>query len=205
MKLKKLVERQLVQLESLIFQHHKALQITSNEMMVLFALIDISKKRNTFTMQAISKRVSLVHQDLGMIIDGLIDKSYVFTYLDETTQTKAKELFHLDGLYSKLEEMMDAQEEQKSKPSDYQLKTIIQLLESYLKRLLTSKELQELRHFMDTQRVSTDVIIDSIHQLRERASIKNIEKMVILSKNIPKVVVDEKVDKALDHLYKTIK
>jgi DNA replication protein DnaD len=204
MKLKKMVERQLVQLESLIFQHHKALQITSNEMMVLFALIDISKKRNTFTMQAISKRVSLVHQDLGMIIDGLIDKSYVLTYLDETTQTKAKELFHLDGLYSKLEEMMDAQEEQKSKPSDY-LKTIIQLLESYLKRLLTSKELQELRHFMDTQRVSTDVIIDSIHQLRERASIKNIEKMVILSKNIPKVVVDEKVDKALDHLYKTIK
>lgn len=199
-----MVERQLVQLESLIFQHHKALQITSNEMMVLFALIDISKKRNTFTMQAISKRVSLVHQDLGMIIDGLIDKSYVLTYLDETTQTKAKELFHLDGLYSKLEEMMDAQEEQKSKPSDY-LKTIIQLLESYLKRLLTSKELQELRHFMDTQRVSTDVIIDSIHQLRERASIKNIEKMVILSKNIPKVVVDEKVDKALDHLYKTIK
>lgn len=199
-----MVERQLVQLESLIFQHHKALKITSNEMMVLFALIDISKKRNTFTMQAISKRVSLVHQDLGMIIDGLIDKSYVLTYLDETTQTKAKELFHLDGLYSKLEEMMDAQEEQKSKPSDY-LKTIIQLLESYLKRLLTSKELQELRHFMDTQRVSTDVIIDSIHQLRERASIKNIEKMVILSKNIPKVVVDEKVDKALDHLYKTIK
>jgi DNA replication protein DnaD len=204
MKLKKMVERQLVQPESLIFQHHKALKITSNEMMVLFALIDISKKRNTFTMQAISKRVSLVNQDLGMIIDGLIDKSYVLTYLDETTQTKAKELFHLDGLYSKLEEMMDAQEEQKSKPSDY-LKTIIQLLESYLKRLLTSKELQELRHFMDTQRVSTDVIIDSIHQLRERASIKNIEKMVILSKNIPKVVVDEKVDKALDHLYKTIK
>jgi hypothetical protein len=58
---------------------------------------------------------------------------------------------------------------------------------------------------MDTRRVSTDVIIDSIHQLKERVSIKNIEKMVILSKNIPKVVVDEKVDKALDHLYKSIK
>lgn len=79
-----MIERQFVQPESLIFQHHKALQITSDEMMVLFALIDISKKRNTFTMQAISKRVSLVHQDLGMIIDRLIDKSYVFTYLDET-------------------------------------------------------------------------------------------------------------------------
>jgi DNA replication protein DnaD len=205
MKLKKMIERQFVQPESLIFQHHKALQITSDEMMVLFALIDISKKRNTFTMQAISKRVSLVHQDLGMIIDGLIDKSYVFTYLDETTQTKAKDLFHLYGLYSKLEELIDTQDEHKSKPSDDQLKTIIQLLEFYLKRLLTSKELQEIRHFMDTQRVSTDMIIDSIHQLKERATIKNIEKMVILSKNIPKVVVDEKVDQALDHLFKAIK
>jgi hypothetical protein len=58
---------------------------------------------------------------------------------------------------------------------------------------------------MDTQHVSSDVIIDSIHQLKDRASVKNIEKMVILSKNIPKVVVDEKIDKALDHLYKAIK
>jgi hypothetical protein len=58
---------------------------------------------------------------------------------------------------------------------------------------------------MDTQRVSTDMIIDSINQLKERATIKNIEKMVILSKNIPKVVVDEKVDQALDHLFKAIK
>jgi DNA replication protein DnaD len=205
MKLKTLVERQLIQLESTIFQHHKALQITSDEMMVLFALIDISKKRNAFTMQSISKRVSLVQQDLGMVIDKLIEKSYVFTYIDESTQTKAKELFHLDGLYSKLETILNAQEEQKSKASDDQLKTIIQLLESYLKRLLTSKELQDLRYFMDTQHVSSDVIIDSIHQLKDRASVKNIEKMVILSKNIPKVVVDEKIDKALDHLYKAIK
>jgi predicted transcriptional regulator len=141
MKLKKMIERQFVQPESLIFQHHKALQITSDEMMVLFALIDISKKRNTFTMQAISKRVSLVHQDLGMIIDGLIDKSYVFTYLDETTQTKAKELFHLDGLYSKLEELIDTQDEHKSKPSDDQLKTIIQLLEFYFKKITYFKRI----------------------------------------------------------------
>lgn len=205
MKLKKLFETQAIVFEPLIYANHKELDITSDEMMVIFGLLDIYKKRNSFSLSALQKRITIVQKDLGSIIDALIKKSYVHTYLDEHAHSKAKELFHLDGLFSKLEHLIDTKELIKTKSNDDGLKKIIILLEQKLNRLLTSKELQTLRHLIDTHQVSLDSLTDIIEQLNDRVSIKNIEKMMMISKNMPKVVVDEKIDKALDDLYKAMK
>lgn len=205
MKLKKLFETQAIVFEPLIYANHKELDITSDEMMVIFGLLDIYKKRNSFSLSALQKRITIVQKDLGSIIDALIKKSYVHTYLDEHAHAKAKELFHLDGLFSKLEHLIDTKELIKTKSNDDGLKKIIILLEQKLNRLLTSKELQTLRHLIDTHQVSLDSLTDIIEQLNDRVSIKNIEKMMMISKNMPKVVVDEKIDKALDDLYKAMK
>ena len=205
MKLKKLFETQAIVFEPLIYANHKELDITSDEMMVIFGLLDIYKKRNSFSLSALQKRITIVQKDLGSIIDALIKKSYLHTYLDEHAHSKAKELFHLDGLFSKLEHLIDTKELIKTKSNDDGLKKIIILLEQKLNRLLTSKELQTLRHLIDTHQVSLDSLTDIIEQLNDRVSIKNIEKMMMISKNMPKVVVDEKIDKALDDLYKAMK
>ena len=205
MKLKKLFETQAIVFEPLIYANHKELDITSDEMMVIFGLLDIYKKRNSFSLSALQKRITIVQKDLGSIIDALIKKSYLHTYLDEHAHSKAKELFHLDGLFSKLEHLIDTKELIKTKSNDDGLKKIIILLEQKLNRLLTSKELQTLRYLIDTHQVSLESLADIIEQLNDRVSIKNIEKMMMISKNMPKVVVDEKIDKALDDLYKAMK
>lgn len=205
MKLKKLFETQSIVLEPLIYIHHKELEITSDEMMVIFGLLDILKKRNSFSLSTLSKRITLVNRDLGSVIDGLINKSFLFTYVDDQTQTKAKELFHLDGLFSKLEVLIDQKEVLKSKINEDALKNLILLMEEKMNRLMTSKELQTLRHLMDTHQTSIDTIIRMIEQLQDRTSVYQIEKMILIEKHMPKVVVDEKVDQALDDLYKAMK
>lgn len=206
MKLKKLFETQSIVFEQLIYLNHKELDITSDEMMVIFGLLDIYKKRNSFSLSALQKRITIVQKDLGAIIDALITKTYLHTYLDDQAQSKAKELFHLDGLFSKLEQLIDKKELiPKTKPNDEGLKKVIVLLEQKLNRLLTSNELQTLRLLIETHQISLESLNDIIEQLNDRASIKNIEKMMMISKNMPKVVVDEKVDKALDDLYKAMK
>jgi hypothetical protein len=205
MKLKKLFESQSIVFEQLIYVHHKELDLTSDEMMVIFGLLDIYKKRNSFSLSALQKRITIVQKDLGAIIDALITKTYLHTYLDDQAQSKAKELFHLDGLFSKLEYLIDTKELIKSKPNDEGLKKVIVLLEQKLNRLLTSTELQTLRLLIETHQVTLESLSDIIEQLNDRVSLKNIEKMILITKNMPKVVVDEKVDQALDDLYKAMK
>jgi hypothetical protein len=205
MKLKKLFESQSIVFEQLIYVHHKELDLTSDEMMVIFGLLDIYKKRNSFSLSALQKRITIVQKDLGAIIDALITKTYLHTYLDDQAQSKAKELFHLDGLFSKLEYLIDTKELIKSKPNDEGLKKVIVLLEQKLNRLLTSTELQTLRLLIETHQVTLESLNDIIEQLNDRVSLKNIEKMILITKNMPKVVVDEKVDQALDDLYKAMK
>lgn len=205
MKLKKLFESQSIVFEQLIYVHHKELDLTSDEMMVIFGLLDIYKKRNSFSLSALQKRITIVQKDLGAIIDALITKTYLHTYLDDQAQSKAKELFHLDGLFSKLEYLIDTKELIKSKPNDEGLKKVIVLLEQKLNRLLTSTELQTLRLLIETHQVTLESLSDIIEQLNDRVSLKNIEKMIMITKNMPKVVVDEKVDQALDNLYKAMK
>jgi hypothetical protein len=205
MKLKKLFESQSIVFEQLIYVHHKELDLTSDEMMVIFGLLDIYKKRNSFSLSALQKRITIVQKDIGAIIDALITKTYLHTYLDDQAQSKAKELFHLDGLFSKLEYLIDTKELIKSKPNDEGLKKVIVLLEQKLNRLLTSTELQTLRLLIETHQVTLESLNDIIEQLNDRVSLKNIEKMILITKNMPKVVVDEKVDQALDDLYKAMK
>lgn len=48
MKLKKLFETQAIVFEPLIYANHKELDITSDEMMVIFGLLDIYKKEILF-------------------------------------------------------------------------------------------------------------------------------------------------------------
>jgi hypothetical protein len=167
--------------------------------------LDIYKKRNSFSLSALQKRITIVQKDLGAIIDSLITKTYLHTYLDDQAQSKAKELFHLEGLFSKLEQLIDTKERVQMKPNDDGLKKVIVLLEQKLNRLLSSTELQTLRHLLETHQVTLESVIEIIEQLNDRVSIKNIEKMMMISKNMPKVVVDEKIDKALDDLYKAMK
>jgi len=205
MKFKKLFELQLIVLEQLIYSHHKELDITSDEMMVMFGLLDLLKKRNVFSLSALNKRIT-IHQDLGILIDSLIHKGYLSTYLEDHPQGKSKELFHLDGLFSKLEIFIEQKDlSNKLKPTNEGLKKVIVITEQKMNRLMTSKELQELRHLMDTHQVTIEELLSTLEQLQEVDSISQIEKMVMIAKKMPNIVIDEKVEKALDDLYKAMK
>ena len=205
MKFKKLFELQLIVLEQLIYSHHKELDITSDEMMVMFGLLDLLKKRNVFSLSALNKRIT-IHQDLGILIDSLIHKGYLSTYLEDHPQGKSKELFHLDGLFSKLEIFIEQKDlSNKLKLTNEGLKKVIVITEQKMNRLMTSKELQELRHLMDTHQVTIEELLSTLEQLQEVDSISQIEKMVMIAKKMPNIVIDEKVEKALDDLYKAMK
>lgn len=205
MKLKQLFDLQYIVIEQLIYNHHKELDITSDEMMVMFGLLDILKKRNVFSLSALNKRIT-IHQDLGTLIDSLIHKGYLSTYLEDHPQGKSKELFHLDGLFSKLETFIELKDvSNKLKPTHDGLKKVIVLTEQKMNRFMTSKELEELRHLIDTHQVTIEELLSTLEQLQEVDSIRQIEKMVMIAKKMPNIVIDEKVEKALDDLYKAMK
>jgi len=193
------------QIEPLLFKIHKDLGLSSHELTVLMALIQIYRKKEVFSLNVLSKRVDFSKNDLGVYVDNLMNKGFLMIYLKESKDNKTKEGFHLDDMFSKIETFILNQAKINKKENNSHLKSIIIKIESYLNRMLKPSELEQLRELFDVEGFTFNDIDQVIEQLKEQVSIKKIQRLLVIQSKLPKHPIDDETDKALESLYKAIK
>jgi hypothetical protein len=87
----------------------------------------------------------------------------------------------------------------------HDIQKLVILLEQYLNRSVLSKELQQLRYFIEEESYDIKMIEDAIHTLKDKVTMFKLERMLSIQHKLPKQEVDEKTDRALDALFRSIK
>ena len=193
------------QIEPLLFKIHKELGLSSHELTVLIALIQIYRKKEIFSLNALSKRIDFSKNDLGIYVDNLMNKGFLTIYLKESKNNKTKEGFHLDDMFSKIETLILNQTKINKKDNRNDLKKSIIKIETYLNRMLKPSELEQLRELFDVEGFTFSDIDQVTEQLKEQVSIKKIQRLLVIQSRLPKQPIDAETDKALENLYKAIK
>ena len=128
-------------------QEYKRLKITMQEMNVLLALFSIYKKRKSFSINAISRRVEYNQNEIGSCVESLMNKGFV-TIVLERKDEKEREVFELDPTFQKIEELYEQDESDKLKTlHENSISQTIKLFEQGLGRMLRSHELENIRIF----------------------------------------------------------
>jgi DNA replication protein len=202
--LKKLYEDYDLAIERILIKEYKRLKITMQEMSVLLALFSIYKKRKSFSINAISRRVEFTQNEIGSCVEGLMNKGFL-TIVLEHKDGKEREVFELDPTFQKIEDLYEQDEIDKLKVlHESSISQSIKLLEQGLGRVLMSYELENVRRWYDEKKYSHERIIEAIKSSKDKVSIKYVERL--LTQVIPEQVeIDQDVENALDEIFKKIK
>lgn len=201
--LKTIYEEYGFNIESLLIKEAKRLNLTTKELNVLLILFSISKKRRTFSLNAISKRIDYNQNEIAQILESLLDKEFVKITL-EVANTREREVFDLDGTFKKITELLTEDENEKIKQQTQSNVTkTIELFENKLGRILYQQELERIRTWYETYNYDHNKIIDTINNFEKGLSIVNVEK--ILNMNLsPKTELDQKTEQALERIFKKL-
>ncbi|MDD4193890.1 MAG: DnaD domain protein [Acholeplasmataceae bacterium] len=202
--LKRLYEEYDLSMERILIKEYKRLKLTMQEMTVLLALFSIYKKRRTFSINAINRRVEYSINEIGSIIEKLLSKGFMTIEL-EKKDGKEREVFDLNLTFDKIQDLFKADEiEKKEALVETEVSETIKRFEQGLGRLLMPYELEMIRRWYDENKVSHESIIEAIESAQDRMSVKYVEK--ILTQQVPeKIEIDQDVDQALDEIFKKIK
>ena len=202
--LKRLFEDYDLAIERILVKESKRLKLTMKEMSVLLALFSIYKKRRTFTMASLSRRVELSNEEIGAAIESLIDKNMLIISL-ENKDGKEREVFSLDEVFLKIESLYRQDEIERIKNEELTyISQTIHLFEQGLGRSLLPYELENIRRWYEDKTYTHEAIIKAIESAKDKVSIKYVER--ILNQIIPdQIEIDSDVEKALDEVFKNIR
>lgn len=202
--LKRLYEEYDLSIERILIKEYKRLKLNTQEMNVLLALFSIYKKRRTFSINAINRRVDYSINETGSIIERLLDKGFLTIEL-ENKDGKEREVFDLNVTFDKISELFRNDENEKKRAStENEVSETIKRFEQGLGRLLMPYELEMIRRWYDENLYTHQAIMKAIESAQDRMSIKYVEKL--LTQQIPdKIDIDQDVDQALDEIFKKIK
>ena len=202
--LKRLYEEYDLSIERILIKEYKRLKLSTQEMNVLLALFSIYKKRRTFSINAINRRVDYSINETGSIIEKLLDKGFLTIEL-ENKDGKEREVFDLNLTFDKISELFRSDENEKKRAStENEVSETIKRFEQGLGRLLMPYELEMIRKWYDENLYTHQAIMKAIESAQDRMSIKYVEKL--LTQQIPdKIEIDQDVDQALDEIFKKIK
>ncbi len=202
--IKRLYEEFDLSIERILLKEYRRLKLTMAEMSVLIALFSINKKRKTFTIASISRRVDIGSDAIGNAVESLIEKGYVSTKL-ESKDGKEREVFDLDQALERIENLLRQDEIERLKERvENDIMNVIRLFEQGLGRGLLPYELENIRRWFEEKDFSSDQIIKAIEDAGDRVSVKLVERM--LNQNALKPIeIDSDLEEALDQIYKNIK
>ncbi|MDY0074304.1 MAG: hypothetical protein WC992_05335 [Acholeplasmataceae bacterium] len=202
--IKRLYEEFDLSIERILLKEYRRLNLTMAEMSVLIALFSIYKKRKSFTIASISRRVDIGSEDIGNAVESLIDKGFVGIHL-EKKEGKEREIFCLDQALLKMEELFREDEMTELKETlENEIVDTIKLLEQGLGRGLLPYELENIRRWYEEKAFTTEDIHRCILEAGEQVSVKLVERMLNQSSLKP-VEIDAELEEALDQIYKNIK
>ena len=202
--LKKLYEEYDLPIEKIILKEQKRLGLSLKESIVLLALFSIYKKRRTFSMIAIGKRVEYDSNDIGKAVESLQEKGFMDIQL-EIKDEKEREVFDLDKTYIKIETLFiqDEKERMRQQASANISKTI-ERFEHGLGRPLMGFELDNIRSWYEENMYTHQAIMDAIVQSEQKLSVKFVERY-LNKQAIKPIKIDQDIEKALDEIYKNIR
>ncbi len=202
--LKRLYDDYGFAIEKILFKEYKRLDLTMPELTVLLALLDIYKKRRTFSILAISRRVDYNQNEIASIVESLMDKAFISITL-ELKDGKEREIFHMSHVFEKLELLFEKDERIKEQEAyENQISETIKKFEQGLGRVLKSYELENIRIWYDQKTYTDEQIKAAIESAAGQLSIKYVER-ILTQQIIPHKEIDEDVDAALDNVFKKIK
>jgi DNA replication protein len=202
--IKRLYEEFDLSIERILLKEYRRLKLTMAEMSVLIALFSIYKKRKTFTIASISRRVDIGSDAIGNAVESLLEKGYVTTKL-ESKDGKEREIFDLDQALERIENLLRQDEIERLKERvENDIMNVIRLFEQGLGRGLLPYELENIRRWFEEKDFSSDQIIKAIEEAGDRVSVKLVERMLNQSALKP-IEIDSDLEEALDQIYKNIK
>lgn len=202
--LKRLYEEYDFSIERILLKEYRKLSLSMQELTVLIALFSIYKKRKTFSTLAISRRVEYHSNEIGQIVESLLDKGFLTISLDFKDQ-KEREVFDLTPTFDKIENLYIEEEAEKQKQIiENDVSQVILKFEQGLGRPLKSYELENIRKWFEEKTFTYDQILKAIDQAEEKVSIKYVER-ILTQEPIKKIDIDQDVEQALDEIFKSIK
>ncbi len=147
--LKRLIEDGYLNAHKLLLKEQTRLGVSPDEIVILSALITLlEKKKLNVSMQALAKLTNLNTQRTGEVFNHLIETNLVHTELELKSDGKEKEVFSLDPLFTKIEELFKADIQivnQSKQEKDIQL--IIQQIEETFKKSVTPFDLEMIKEW----------------------------------------------------------
>jgi DNA replication protein len=147
--LKRLIEDGYLNAHKLLLKEQTRLGVSPDEIVILSALITLlEKKKLNVSMQALAKLTNLNTQRTGEVFNHLIETNLVHTELELKSDGKEKEVFSLDPLFTKIEELFKADTQivnQSKQEKDIQL--IIQQIEETFKKSVTPFDLEMIKEW----------------------------------------------------------
>ena len=202
--IKKLFYNYNFNIDSLLMDKHKEMNLSTNEAIILLSLVSLSRKNNIFSLSSVVKKVDKSEKSVSKYINSLINKGFVSTYLEKNKENKTNEIFSLDGTFDKIEKILLKSKNNIDKNIDKK-RNIVLKIEENIKRMLRPNELEELRMILGSEKENHDLILEIIDELKEKISIRKIHKLLLLRKRITNPSINEEDEKAIDELYRAIK
>ena len=112
--LKKMYEDYDLAIERILIKEYKRLKLSMQEMSVLLALFSIYKRRKTFSIASISRRVEFNQNEIGTCVESLMNKGFMSIIL-EKKDGREREIFDLDTTFKKIEDLYINDEVEKLK------------------------------------------------------------------------------------------
>lgn len=201
--LKRIFDEYNFQIEPIIIKEYKRLNLTFPESIVLMALFSIYRKRKTFSILAISRRVEFNQAEIGEIVDSLINKQFLQVEL-EVKDDKTREVFNLDKVFEKIEALfIEDQKEKNILQKEQDIKITIKAFENGMGRLLKTYELENIRRWYEDDFYTHDDIMIAIERAQNRLSVKYVER-ILSQEKLEKIEVDQETEKALESLFKAV-
>lgn len=202
--LKKLYDDYGFSIESLLFKEFRRLDLSMPELTILLALLDIYRKRRTFSILSISRRVDYNQNEIAKYVESLMNKGFITLSLD-IKDGKEREVFHMSPLFERVEKLLiNDIANKKRQEVESNISLTIKRFEQGLGRVLKSYELENIRTWYDQSTYDHEQIMRAIDSAGGNISIKFVER-ILTQQIIPKKEIDEDMDRALDNLFKKIK
>ncbi len=203
--LKRLFENQDLLIERILIKEQKRLKLTNHQLLVLLAFFSLYKKP-VFSLNALAKRVDLSNNEIGQVIDELIERELVSITLEQK-DGKAREIFSLDQVFLELEQLyLNDQKNIEEAKYESTIAETIKLLEQGMGKVLSAYELESIRSWYEKGHYDHQQIINLIEQIAQsgRLSVKYIERL-LNQQTVKQAPIDDKSDQVIDRIFKAIK
>lgn len=204
--IKKLYEENILNIEQILIKEYKNLNLEITELIILLFLFK-NYKQKIFSSLELAEETNFSKNETEFILEKLIKKKF-FSLSQKKKDDKIIEIFDLDGVFKKIEQIYLKKEHKKNQnKKNHLISETIENLEKLKEKLLLPYEYEIVKSWYKEKKYLHEDIIETIKQasFKNNYSITYIERILNQKKNNSKIEKDDKADKILHEIFKKIR